>query len=247
LAILNNGNPAISYYDGTNGDLKFAYSSTVNGAAATWTIVIVDNIGIIGEYTSLAILSNGNPAISYCTISADLKFAYSSTVNGALNTWTIVDVVPSTVTDGQYTSLAILSNGNPAISYWDIQNSDLKFAYSSTVNGALNTWTIVTVDPSVANVGFYTSLAILNNGNPAISYYDGTNGDLKFAYSSTVNGAIGTWSSATVDSAGTVGQYTSLAILNNGNPAISYYDTTNADLKFLSLGFYKINYIATLY
>ena len=41
-----------------------------------------------------------------------------------------------------------------------------------------------------------------------------------------------TWRIQTVDSAGWVGWYTSLALDDSGYPHISYYDNTNADVKY---------------
>ena len=48
------------------------------------------------------------------------------------------------------------------------------------------------------------------------------------------------WNLTTVDSDGNlVGQYTSLAFGPDGQPAISYYDDTNTDLKFARKGIFK--------
>lgn len=96
--------------------------------------------------------------------------------------------------------------------------------------GGTLAWLISRVD-STGNVGQYTSLAFGPDGQPAISYYDFINGDLKFArFTGT------TWIISTVDSIGNMGQYTSLAFGPDGQPAIAYFDFTNGDLKFARRG-----------
>jgi hypothetical protein len=76
-------------------------------------------------------------------------------------------------------------------------------------------------------VGQYASLALDGAGNAHISYYDATNGKLKYARW-TGSG----WLIVTPDSAGDVGQCTSLALDTAGNPHIAYLDYTNRDLKY---------------
>lgn len=56
------------------------------------------------------------------------------------------------------------------------------------------------------------------------------NRDLKYVRASDASGA--SWGTpVTVDSAGLVGRYTSLLVVSE-NPAISYWDETNSDLKY---------------
>ena len=86
-------------------------------------------------------------------------------------------------------------------------------------------WSIETVDSDV--VGACTSIALDEGGNPHISYYDETNGDLKYA-----RWTGSAWSIETVDSDGCVGMSTSIALDEGGNPHISYYDWDNMDLKY---------------
>ena len=87
-------------------------------------------------------------------------------------------------------------------------------------------WTLTTVD-SAGDAGQFTSLAFTPGGQPAISSYDVTNGDLKYA---VFNGS--TWTLTTADSSGDVGFHSSLAFTPAGQPAISYYDILNGDLKY---------------
>ncbi len=158
LALDAQGNPRISYYDITNGDLKYA---SKNGGV--WTLETVDAAGSVGSFTSLALDAQGNPRISYYDFTnGDLKYASKS---GGV--WTI-ETVDATGDVGTYTSLALDDESNPHISYLDITNFDLKYASKSG-----GVWTIETLD-AAGSVGAQTSLALDTQGNPRISYTDFT-------------------------------------------------------------------------
>lgn len=77
-------------------------------------------------------------------------------------------------------------------------------------------WYIYEVD-SDGDVGFSTSIALDNNDNPHISYYDYSHSDLKYARWTGDN-----WSIQTVVSAGRVGTSNSVALDSSDSPCISY-------------------------
>ncbi|MDO9036419.1 MAG: hypothetical protein Q7U51_14605, partial [Methanoregula sp.] len=190
------GNPAISYYDQTYGDLKYA-----SWDGSKWVITTVDcskseppkknwwsfwdrpydrtkdreyiscfhGTGKVGKYSSLAFDGSGKPRISYYDESkGDLKYA---SWDGSK--W-VVTTVSSAGKVGEYSSLA-LDGSKPRISFFDESKDDLKYA---SWDGSK--WVITTVD-SAGKVGEYSSLALDGSGKPRISYYDETKGDLKYA------------------------------------------------------------------
>lgn len=75
LAVID-GIPAIAYYDATAGDLKYARASDAEGSVWPQSgILVLDSTGIVGSFTSLAVV-NGYPAVSYYDQTNDaLKFA----------------------------------------------------------------------------------------------------------------------------------------------------------------------------
>lgn len=225
-----NGNPAISYYDATNGDLKFARNTAADGSGS-WTIVTAVSSGFVGLYSSMTVI-NGNPAISYFDITSGVALSLVRATDANGSAWSSPVTVNNTVNYAGPSSLNVI-NGNPAISFYDGVNADLKFVRSTDVNGIAGSWSgPVTVD-SVGSVGKESSLVVVS-GTPAISYFDETNGDLKFARSSDASGATGTWTATTADSgfqSGDVGRHSSHAIIQ-GNPAVAYYDASNRAVKF---------------
>ena len=138
---LNAGNPCISYADQTYGDLKYAVKSGPN----SWNLQVVDSVGNVGSFSSLAIGKDNLPQISYVDIGYTiLKYAKFDGL-----TWHI-QVVDSQGGDG--TSLALDSNDNPYISYCDIRQSELKYAKFS--GGSIE------VVDSMSSSFFYTSLVL---------------------------------------------------------------------------------------
>jgi hypothetical protein len=230
LAFDDSGRTAISYYDYDNGYLKFAYDRDGDGIFAGEEIAIVDDGGgaTVGQYTSLAF--GTGPAISYLDVTnRALKLAYDRNNNGNFSDTDDIITVDNTNAVGLYTSLAF--GTGPAISYYDWTNSAMKFAYDGDNDGVFASGEIITVD-NAGYVGLYTSLAFDPSGNAAISYWDSNNRALKFAYDRDSDGVFASGEIITVDNAGYVGLYTSLAFDLSGKPSISYFDQDNSALKF---------------
>lgn len=136
--------------------------------------------------------------------------------NGDLWTYEIVD---SKIDVGEYASIALDSNDNAYISYYDKAAGDLRVAFKADAG-----WQIDTVD-SGGDVGQFTSIALTDADVPHVSYYDVTNGVLKHAYLD-----LGSWMVEVVDNSADVGLYTSLALGSEGAIHIAYYDQSRLDL-----------------
>jgi hypothetical protein len=215
----SNNSVHISYLAPTNYVIKYA-----TNASGSWDTQTVDNVQYLpelsSEYTSIAMDSYNKVHISYVDVFG-LKYAtnfYSP------DSW-FIQTVDST--GGMGSSIAISSHVFPMhISYF-AYNGDLKYA-----TNASGSWVTQTVDSAVYVILQFTSIentsiATDSNNKVHISYYDATNGDLKYATNTS-----GSWVIQTVDSAGNVGGYTSIAVDSNNKVHISYYDATNGDLKY---------------
>ncbi|MCX7683364.1 MAG: carboxypeptidase regulatory-like domain-containing protein, partial [Anaerolineae bacterium] len=157
--------------------------------------------------------------ILYYLISPARTSEARETASQSMLIWHIQRVdAPKLFSDMTDRSLRLDSDGRIHIAYGE------DFLYYIWYDG--QTWHKAIVDDS-PGVGRYASLALDAAANPHISYYDVTNGDLKYARWTGIN-----WAILTVDSSGDVGRYTSLALDSAGNPHISYLDYTYNDLKY---------------
>ena len=158
-----------------------------------------------GEYTSLALDSNDRPRIAYGKQSPGSAAMYAWNNGGG---WQH-EAVESTVQSyqiGAFTSLALDSFGHPRISYYSSYYNfsdapkNLRYAAKDAYS-----WSIETADSGPTSpwndVGLYSSLALDDDDNPHVAYYDKTNGNLRYA---TKSG--GAWSAQTIDSVGDAGK-----------------------------------------
>lgn len=193
---------------GSPGDLKYAYQDS-----SGWHIEVAALNS--DDQISLALDENGYAHMSlYRTPEHDLVYVYQN-----LHGWN-TEVVDSEGDVGLYSSLVLDENGYPHVSYYDQSTGKLKYAYQDASG-----WHIETVGDG----GFYTSLALDTAGYPHISYHKFAGywfGNLDYAYQD----AIG-WHIETVASG--AWHNTSIALDQNDNPRISYYDNFSKDLKYV--------------
>jgi len=231
IAIGTDNNPVISYWDNLNNHLKVAHCGNASCSAGN-TITTIDSTDNVGEFTSIAIGTDNNPVISYFdSTNGGLKVAHCG--NASCSSGNTITTIDSTDNVGEYTSIAIGTDNNPVISYFDSTNDALKVAHCGNISCSAGN-TITTID-STDDVGTDTSIAIGTDGNPVISYNDNTNDDLKVAHCGNASCSSGN-TITIIDSTDNVGEYTSIAIGTDDNPVISYYDDSNDDLKVAHCG-----------
>ena len=228
IAIGNDGLPVISYVDNTANNLKVAKCTNAACVGAV-TITAVDVGAQSVRFTSIAIGLDGFPVISYNVTGVLRVVKCANAACTGVSTRTTVDGGTGNNV-GQYSSIAIGSDGLPVISYYDATAAALRVAKcaNAACTGAA---TITTVDDPANTVGPYTSIAIGSDTLPVISYFDFTAMALKVAKCANA-ACTGAATITTVDDpVNDVGQYTSIAIGSDGLPVMSYYDATAFTLK----------------
>jgi hypothetical protein len=106
--------------------------------------------------------------------------------------------------------------------------------YATDTSGA---WVNITVD-APGQVGHYNSIAVDSGDGLHIAYYSNKDAvgadtkDLKYATCASSCSSASSWSNITIDTTGSVGMSTSIAVDSNDGVHISYTDSTNEALKY---------------
>jgi len=185
------------------------------------------------SYPAIAIDSDGLPVISYhgyfnASNRGEMRLFKCADRSCATGRDYLLDSGGGTSIVGTYNSVAIGADGLPVVSYRDNATPGLTVAKCGAAPCSTGTVTRTTVD--TGNVGFHGSIAIGAGDMPVISYYDAGNEALKLLRCTSTDCAGGSITT-TVDSAGTVGTYTSVAVPADGLPVISYFDASQGSLK----------------
>ncbi|HSJ53907.1 MAG TPA: hypothetical protein VLC52_09185 [Anaerolineae bacterium] len=172
--------------------------------AAGWHIETVP--GASGSYPSLAVDAGGYPHLTYFVDWPDqeIRYAYKDASGWHVE---IADDWPA----GGYTSLALDGGGFPHVSYVT-GGGHLRYAFKDATG-----WHpeyVVTTGQTEA-----TSLALDRNGYPHIAYYVASEEDLAYAYWDGQD-----WHIRTIDSAESAWVSVSLALDDEDNAHVSYFD-----------------------
>lgn len=249
IAAAPDGTLHVSYYDATDGALKYA-----RGAGDAWTTEVVDDAGDVGRYTSIALDASGAPVIAYFQRSGEgadaavsaLKVARaSSPTPTAATDWSVVTVDTGAITpppcDGG------CSRGKACV---DVGSGpECRTVVSGCASCASGEQCVDTgaasacqaeirpssLDDLPEGVGLFPSLAVTADGL-AVAYYDRNAGDLKLA--TGIDPAAGTPGTVQVlaGADADVGRFPSLAAAADGRLVVAYVDVTHDDLDYLVVG-----------
>src|SRR5262249_12610226 len=101
--------------------------------------------------------------------------------------------------------------------------------FVATQARAVAPFTLELVDSNPAgSVGESSSLKVDHLGHPHVAYYDGVNGNLKYAFHDGTNWVVTTADGSTDD----VGEFCALALDSLDRPHIAYYDGTHQRLMY---------------
>ncbi|MBI4133885.1 MAG: prepilin-type N-terminal cleavage/methylation domain-containing protein [Candidatus Terrybacteria bacterium] len=212
IAIGADGLPVIAYHDNTSDRLKVLKCGNAACSSGN-TITLPDPAGNVGWFPSIAISADGFPVVSYYdTIFLDLKVLKCG--NAACTLGNTITAADSTGNVGRDTAIAVAADGLPVIAYYDNTNDQLKVLKCG--NAACTSGNTATNIEAIVSGGWlWASVAIASSGDgfPVISYQYVNTNDLRVLKCGNAACSSGN-TITTVDSAGVVGEFSSIALVS---------------------------------
>jgi hypothetical protein len=228
LAIGADGLPVMSYWDITDGNLKFA-RCVDSACRRPAQIRVLDTTGSTGRFSDIGIGSGGLPVISYVSSSTlELRLARCLDVGCAG-----VDLRTLDTAVEQATTAIVVPPGDlqPVVAYR--RSGQLHLIRCANPDCA-STQARIAVDATVGSAGAL-SMALGGDGLPIIAFADAANGTLRFAR--CANAECSSRAAVTVDDpANLVGSNNSVAVGPDGTPVIAYRDDSTSTLKYARCG-----------
>jgi hypothetical protein len=231
IAIGTCGRPIISYYDNGNQDLRVARCgdlgcSTPCGTSGT-TCTTLDSLpDDVGHYTSIVIGDDGRPLVAYFrgAPSVDELDVAKCGDDGCTTACGVGGTICTPVIQGaggKNTSIKIGLDGRPIISHFDDYSADdvmVTHCGTADCSGASTTTTLA--GPGL--VGYFTALAIGNDGLPIIAYGNDNTSHLNIAHCGdlTCSSPCGSGGTTCTDM-GSRGLSNSIAIGCDGLPIVA--------------------------
>ena len=210
--------------DNAFGSDTFQFRLTVTEVPEPGVMVVVDDAGNVGKYTSLAVI-DGHPAIAYSDNStAVTKYIRADDAMGTAWSMTPVTIDPS---EGGWTFLTTVSE-RPAVSY-EGGDQDLYYARAKDATGSQ--WNAPQPIVTEGWVPRQNSILIVEDC-PAINYVNVLGCDLYYVHAKDADGA--SWNDpvhvdGTPEDRGTF----SWMALVKGSPAISYNDLSDDVVRYI--------------
>lgn len=246
MAVLQDGRPALAFYDRTDGALGFAIADTstepvtwIREEADGYTVNGADS-GDRGKYASMAVAQDGTVWVANQDVNLELlRWARRDPTTGVWESGLADAGAEPSGNAGFFSSLAIDATSSPVIAHHDEAEGALRVsrwngsAFTNTVVDAGEATTDVNGEEVPADVGEFASL-LIQDGVEYLAYYDRAHGNLKLAW-----GTAGNYSFEVVDDGGgsrhvegggDVGQWPDM-LVSDGQLWIAYHDVGNQDLR----------------
>ena len=233
----NATNIYMAYFDDLNEEIRFRYGSLLDSQTTKDSFNNFYDAYRNNTINNSSNLNNGKYSLSYCQVIAD---SAGTTTLGQAGEYVSIDVVQQNVTTGKDVVVLV---------WYDSHAGNLMYAYNdnptaATVGKNKTNW------PSIKTIftgaGEYCQIVADANGGLHIAAYDGSNGDLKYAYLSKYDSDYDESSdSCTVDSYAIIGQNLTIdvALDSSGTavPYIGYYGLSSTKPKIA----YKVSETVT--